>query len=134
MGQEVITGQEYLRLIGRKNKRKSKYNNQRVTVDGYTFDSKMEAEYYHQLKLRKRANDIKDFKLQPRYLLQESFSKDAKRYNKIEYVADFEIIHNDGTIEVIDVKGVRTQVFNIKKKMFHKRYPHKLTLISREDI
>src|SRR5690625_4823265 len=134
MGQEVITGQEYLRLIGRKNKRKSKYNNQRVTVDGYTFDSKMEAEYYHQLKLRKRANDIKDFKLQTRYLLQKRFRKNAKKYNKIEYIADFEIIHNDETRELIDVKGVRTQVFNIKKKMFHKRYPYRLTLVTREDI
>lgn len=134
MGQRVITGEEYLRLIQNNTHRRNKYNNQKVEIDGYTFDSKMEAEYYSQLKLRKKARDIKGFKLQPRYLLQEGFSKNGKRYNKIEYVADFEIIHNDGTIEVVDVKGVKTQVFNLKRKMFHKRYPYKLTLVTKEDI
>lgn len=109
---------------------RNKYSNHRVEIDGHTFDSKAEARYYKQLKLRKRAEDIKDFELQPRFRLQEGFNKDGKRYRPIDYVADFKIYHNDGSIEVVDVKGAPpTQVFRIKEKMFNKKYPHKLTLV-----
>lgn len=130
---KVITGKEYLELCNKK-KRKTKYNNKKVILDGYTFDSILEAEYYAQLKLRQKANDILSFTLQPRYLLQESFVKDGVKHNKIEYVADFEIHHTDGSIEVVDTKGVKTDVFRIKEKMFHKRYPYRLTLVTKKDM
>ncbi|WP_307189850.1 DUF1064 domain-containing protein [Geomicrobium sp. JCM 19037] len=38
----------------RQRKRRSKYHNKRVEVDGITFDSKREARYYQDLMLRKR--------------------------------------------------------------------------------
>lgn len=128
-----ITAKEYL-AFSKKNNRKSKYNNRKVELDGYTFDSQLEADYYAQLKLRKRANDILFFRLQPKYLLQEAFIKDGVRHRKIEYIADFEVHHKDGSIEVVDTKGFITDVFRIKEKMFHKKYPHKLTIVTREDI
>lgn len=125
---ERMSAKEYLKLSQRK-KRSSKYNNHKVELDGYVFDSKAEAEYYSQLKLRKRANDIKSFKLQPEYILQSGFVKDGKKYQPIKYIADFEIHHKDGSIEVVDVKGVQTQVFRLKMRMFHKKYSYKLTLV-----
>lgn len=128
-----ITPKEYLEQGKRANRRR-KYNNRKIELDGYVFDSKLEADYYTELKLRKQAKDIKSFKIQPRYLLQNSFVKENVKYQKIEYVADFEILHNDGSIEVIDTKGVKTAVFRIKEKMFHKRYSHKLTLVTKEDF
>ena len=107
----------------RKSKRKSKYNNQKTMVDGIKFDSKKEAEYYCQLKLLKQAGKIKDYRLQPRYELQPAFKKNGKKYRAITYIADFAIINNDGTTEVVDIKGVETQVFKIKKKLFEYMYP-----------
>lgn len=114
----------------RKIKRKpSKYRNKKVTVDGYEFDSIAESKYYQQLKWLQECKEILSFRLQPRYLLQEAFKKDGKTHRKIEYIADFEIHHKDGSIEVVDVKGVKTDVFRMKEKMFHKRYPHKLSIV-----
>ena len=107
----------------RKSKRKSKYNNQKTIVDGIKFDSKKEAEYYCQLKLLKQAGEIKDYRLQPRYELQPAFEKNSKKYRAITYIADFAIINNDGTTEVVDIKGVETQAFKIKKKLFEYMYP-----------
>lgn len=127
-----MTLEEYKTYSQRKNKR-SKYRNRRTEYDGYTFDSKAEAEYYKLLKLRKRAKEIKSFLLQPEYLLQEAFEKDGKKYREIKYIADFEITHNDGSIEVVDVKGTLTQVFKLKMRMFHKLYPYKLTLVKLEN-
>ncbi len=103
--------------------KKSKYNNIKTTVDGITFDSKKEAEYYCMLKMLKQAGEIKDFGLQQKYELQPAFEKNGIRYRPISYIADFVIVNLDGTTEVIDVKGVETQVFKIKKKMFEYQYP-----------
>lgn len=129
---ERMTIEEYLALVNKKNE--TKYNNRKVELDGHVFDSQLEADYYAYLKLREKANDILFFIIQPRYLLQHAFEKDGKKYRRIEYVADFEVHHNDGSIEVVDTKGVKTAVFRIKEKMFHKKYPHKLTIITEKDI
>lgn len=105
---------------------KSKYNNKKVTIDGINFDSKKEAEYYMQLKLLKRAGEIKDFGLQEKFLLQDGFDKKGKHYRPITYYADFIISHNDGSTEVVDVKAsknFKTQVYKIKKKIFEYKYP-----------
>lgn len=128
-----MTGKEYLKLKN-STKRRGKYNNRKVELDGHVFDSQMEADYYAQLKLRKKAGEILFYRLQPEYLLQPEFEKDGKKHRAIWYIADFEIHHNDGSIEVVDVKGVKTQVFRIKEKMFHKKYPHKLTIVTKDDV
>ena len=41
----------------------------------------------------------------------------------IKYIADFLITYNDGTQEVIDVKGIKTADFKLKEKMFNFKYP-----------
>ena len=117
------TEEQYMDYLGVKQPKKSKYNNQKTMVDGIKFDSKKEAEYYCQLKLLKQAGEIKDYRLQPRYELQPAFKKNGKKYRAITYIADFAIINNDGTTEVVDIKGVETQVFKIKKKLFEYMYP-----------
>ena len=102
--------------------KKPKYNNRKVEIDGHKFDSKLEAQYYTFLKHKKATGKIKDFSLQPRYTLQETFKRDGKTYRSITYIADFEVLHNDGSTQVIDVKGMMTDVFKIKAKMFTKLY------------
>ena len=102
--------------------KKPKYNNRKVEIDGHKFDSKLEAQYYEFLNRKKATGKIKDFSLQPRYTLQETFKRDDKTYRSITYIADFEVLHNDGSTQVIDVKGMMTDVFKIKAKLFTKLY------------
>lgn len=103
--------------------KRSKYGSRKIEIDGHVFDSKKEAEYYQQLKLRKMAGEIKDFELQPEFVLQEGFKKNGKTYREIKYLADFKVIYPDGSIEIIDIKGMETQVFRLKHKLFEYKYP-----------
>lgn len=101
--------------------KKSKYSSAKTDVDGVRFDSKKEAEFYAELKLREKAGEISHLRLQPRYLLQEAFKHEGKQYREMEYVADFEYIENGETV-VVDVKGFRTAVYMLKRKLFLYRY------------
>nr|DAI43400.1 MAG TPA: Endonuclease [Caudoviricetes sp.] len=100
----------------------NKYRNKKVIVDEKEFDSKREGNRYKELKLLERAGEIKNLELQPRFLLQDSFKKNGRTFRKIEYVADFKYIENGKTI-VEDVKGIQTDVFKLKHKIFEKVYP-----------
>ena len=100
----------------------SKYRNKKVQVDMYVFDSIAESVRYKELKLLEQAGEISELTLQPRFLLQEAFRKNGKSYRKIEYVADFQYIEKGKTI-VEDVKGIQTDVFKLKHKIFEKLYP-----------
>jgi hypothetical protein len=108
--------------------KKSKYSSAKTDVDGIRFDSKKEADFYAELKLREKAGEITHLRLQPRYLLQEAFKHEGKQYREMEYVADFEYIENGETV-VVDVKGFRTAVYMIKRKLFLYRYGDKVKFI-----
>ncbi len=100
----------------------NKYRNKKVILDDYVFDSIQESKRYKELKILLKAEKIQELELQPHFLLQESFKKNGKTYRKIEYIADFKYIENGKTI-VEDVKGMQTDVFKIKHKLFEKKYP-----------
>lgn len=108
----------------------NKYGARKTVVDGNTFDSKAEAKYYQHLKWLKQAKQIKDFSLQPRFELQETFKKHDKTFRKIEYIADFEITNLDGSKEVIDIKGMETKEFAIKRKLYERKFDTPLKVIS----
>ncbi len=111
---------------------RSKYRNKKVTLDGRTFDSKAEAAYYQELKLRLKAGDIKGFGCQPRIMLLPGFTKHGRKIRPVTYIADFIIEHNDGSIEYIDVKGMETEAFKLKRKLFDFFYrEEKLTIVRR---
>ena len=103
-------------------KKTHKYNTKKVKVDGIKFDSKKEANRYLELKILERAGVISNLILQPKFLLQDGFERDGKKYRVIFYIADFEYIQ-DGKRIVEDVKGVKTDIYKLKKKMFLKKYP-----------
>ena len=110
----------------------NKYNNKKTVIDGITFDSKDESLYYQALKNMKANGLIKDFELQPKFILQESFVKDGKKYRAIHYIADFKVINNDGSFYIVDIKGILTTEFKIKMKLFNYKYRDiELKLISR---
>ena len=100
----------------------NKYGNKKVQIDCYVFDSVKESKRYKELKLLERAGEITNLELQPRFLLQEGFKKNGKTFRKIEYIADFKYIENGKTI-VEDVKGMQTDVFKLKHKLFEYQYP-----------
>ena len=100
----------------------SKYHNKKVQIDMYVFDSIAESIRYKQLALMEHSGYISELKLQPKFLLQDGFVKNGKRYRKIEYIADFMYIEN-GKIVVEDVKGKETEVFKLKHKLFEYKYP-----------
>jgi hypothetical protein len=108
---------------------KSKFGNKKTVVDDITFDSKAESIYYQQLKWLKQSRQIKEFKLQPRYLLLEGFKKNGKTFRKTEYVADFEVHNLDDSVQVIDIKGAITKEFAIKRKLFERKYLNSITLL-----
>jgi len=109
---------------------RNKYGNKKVVVDNIKFDSRAEATYYEQLKWLLQAKQIKSFKCQPKFLLQEAFKKDGVTVRKIEYIADFEIHNLDGSIEIVDVKGAETKEFLLKKKLFLKKYDYPLKIVT----
>ncbi|MBC2151558.1 DUF1064 domain-containing protein [Listeria innocua] len=101
---------------------RNKYNAKKVVIDNITFDSKAEAAYYQQLKLLKMTGEVVSFDLQPEFILQDSFVKNGKKYHAIKYRADFLVRYKDGHEELIDVKGMLTNEFILKRKLFEMRY------------
>lgn len=101
--------------------KKNKYNAKKTVIDGIKFDSKAEGTRYKVLKKREETGEISELRLQPRFTLQEKFRHDGKTIRKIEYIADFEYSKN-GQQVVEDVKGVKTDIYKLKKKMFLLKY------------
>lgn len=101
----------------------SKYNSKKVVIDGIEFDSKKEAFYYLELKVLLKSGEIRDLELQKEYVLQESFKINKKTRRKITYKADFSFFStSDNRNHVVDVKGFKTEVYKIKKKLFEYKY------------
>lgn len=110
--------------------RKHKYNAQKIQLDGYKFDSKLEAEYYLHLKGRWAKGEIQEFSLQPKFELVPTFEKNGKRYRAITYVADFQVVMPNGEIEIVDIKGMETPDFKLKRKLFEYTQEHELKVIA----
>ncbi len=47
----------------------------------------------------------------------------------VRYVVDFQEFHADGTIHFIDVKGMQTAEFKMKKKMVENLYPVEIEVL-----
>lgn len=91
-----------------------KYRNHPTEVDGIRFDSKREARYYEQLKLRKAAGEVSYWLRQvPLHLPGGT-----------RYVVDFLVFFTDGAPpSFVDVKGRETQVFRVKRREVQHHYP-----------
>lgn len=97
----------------------SKYHSRKTPCAyGHMHDSKAEAQRCDELNLLQKAGIITGLKNQPKYTLIP-----AKKYDNmpneraVTYVADFAYEEN-GKIHVEDVKGVRTQEYIVKRKLF----------------
>lgn len=121
-----ITEEEFEAIMARMGKqapkpqkKKSKYNARKVTVDGLRFDSELEAKFYGQLKLLQKVGAIDGFCRQARFIVTEGDTAGSAT----EYLCDFVIFYPDHTYKIVDTKGVQTEVFKLKMKSFHEKYP-----------
>lgn len=90
----------------------SKYHSIRVEQDGYVFDSKAEAARYSELKLLERACAIERLEVHPKFPL------DVNGERVGTYIGDFRYTKlPEHQVVVEDVKGVRTAVYRLKKKL-----------------
>ena len=103
--------------------RSGKYNASKVMIDGHRFDSRREAARYETLKQMEAAGKIAQLELQPRFELQPAFRYRGEAVRKIEYVADFRYLdYERGGLVVEDVKGMKTDVYRLKRKLFLAKY------------
>ena len=108
-----------MRLLRTQRKKANKYNARKTVMCGHTFDSKREAEIYLDLLSRKQAGEIVRIGFQPSYTLLEAFKDNTgKKHRPITYTADFFVAYADGRNEVIEVKGVKTRDYLLRKKLF----------------
>jgi len=96
--------------------KKNKYGNKKCVYRGMIFASKKELGYYLALKDLEKQGKITDLKRQVEFELQPSFTFNGKKIRAIKYIADFTYIEND-KLHIVDTKGVRTDVYELKKKM-----------------
>lgn len=85
------------------------------TVDGIVFHSKAEARRWGELSLLQRAGKIANLRRQPKWRIV---------INGIDcgsYAADF-LYEENGKTVCEDVKGVRTQLYSLKKKIVEALY------------
>lgn len=96
----------------------SKYNNVKCKYDGRTFDSIAEAERYILLKDAVRRGIISGLEMQvPFEIVPADTGADGKKLRALKYVADFTYYDMHGHLHVEDVKGVRTAVYKLKKRL-----------------
>lgn len=111
-----ISVEEFRAQVAGKPKR-SKYGNQKTVVDGITFDSKLEARYYSNLKLREKAGEVYGVELQRPFVLT------INGFLVGTYKADFCFWDSvEDRFRVVDIKGVSTPVFKLKAKMVKALY------------
>ena len=134
---ELMKGRRGVPTVPKADKKQPKYRNQKTeaidpkTGEKIIFDSKKECDFYFELLAREKAGEVYDIKRQVEFILQEAFTDiTGKKQRAITYKADFvykervnpkragKIVTSDDIIpHVVDVKGVRTDVYKLKKKM-----------------
>ena len=96
-----------------------KFNAKKCQSNGLKFDSKAERAYYHKLLNLQQLGEVVFF------LRQVPLECGAG----VKYYCDFLVFYADGTVKFIDVKGMRTQVFDIKKKIIESIYPIEIEIV-----
>ena len=94
-----------------------KYKNVKCEYNGLKFDSLKERNYYMYLEQLQKNGKIHDLRCQVKFELQPAFTFKGKRIRAVTYVADFTYYTPDGQFHIVDTKGVKTDIYKLKKKM-----------------
>ena len=95
----------------------NKYGAIKVKLDGYVFDSKLEAARYKFLRELETAGAVSDIEVHPPFPCFVEGKKICL------YKADFRYKNAQGEEVVEDTKGIQTDVFKLKKKLVEALYP-----------
>ena len=87
----------------------TKYGSHKVTYQGHSFASKLEAAVYQILMLRMRAKEIDSIQCQDHVYLTLA---------RISYIADFRCVDSKGDTFWVEAKGFPTPEWAIKKKLW----------------
>lgn len=94
------------------------------TLNGIVFDSALELRYYRDVLLPLvESGEVVEYELQKPYELQPKFVHDGRIVQSIKYVADFYMKYNDGSEEVVDIKGFADATALLKRKLFWYVFP-----------
>lgn len=100
----------------------NKYNAKKTSVDGLVFDSRREAKRYIELREMESSGEISNLQRQVRIELVPPFDRNGRHFRGIYYVVDFVYTGSDGNVVWEDVKGMKTSVYLIKRKLIAYRY------------
>ena len=100
---------------------RSKYHNTKITTADGTFDSMRELHRWSELKLMQKAGLIKDLVRQQSFEVIPKQRVNGRTVKPCHYIADFCYVQ-DGQTVVEDCKGMKTDVYKIKKKLMLWRY------------
>jgi hypothetical protein len=98
---------------------KHKFNAMACASDGIKFSSKAERSYYNKLKILQKSGEVVFFLRQTPFHLP----------GNTKYVVDFQVFYSDGTVAFIDVKGMSTPMFILKKKQVEDLYPITIEIV-----
>ena len=101
--------------------RKNKYNAKKVKLDGFTFDSQLEAKHYWKLREAQKSGKISDLKIHPKYPIIINKQKIC------DVVLDFEYIQ-DAQTHYVDVKGFYTSESKLRHKLLKAVYGHNIEI------
>lgn len=107
-------------------KKASKYHNKKTVVNNLTFDSKHEAERYIELQMLLKVGEISDLRLQVPYELIPTMKLNGETFRSSKYIADFVYKDKSGNEIVEDAKGMKTDVYKLKKKLM--AYVHHIVI------
>lgn len=109
-----------------------KYGAVATIMDGIRFASKAEAQRYAELKLLEKAGEIRCLRVQPAFPLYVQTNVVADDPIKIgTYRGDFAYETSHGAVVVEDVKGVRTPLYQWKKRHVESQYGITITEVMR---
>lgn len=108
----------------------TKYRSKKSEYNGIKFDSKLELNIYKEiLNLQKQYNF--EVSLQVPFELVPKFRLNNNAIRNMVYKADFVIKYNNKTY-VIDAKGLPTEAYKVKKKIF--MYLYKMDIIELKSV
>ena len=105
--------------------KRSKYGATKTMIDGIVFDSKREAAYYSELKIREKAGEVSGL------ALQRAFPIIINGQSVGKFLSDFAFIDHtqEDRLRVVDVKGYDTPLSRFKRKCVEAFYQIKVEIV-----
>lgn len=110
--------------------RRTKYRNRATVVDGFRFDSRLEADRYCELKLLRASGEVKYFLRQVPFVLAPGAT----------YRCDFLVVWdtparwNDLGVTAEETKGFLTEASRVKLAMVEQLYGVRVRILKRADV